>query len=344
MAEMASQLAALHAAFFGLYNFDYDRNKSPLLQFEELAAQRQWQLGSNRWKAAYRGCFGIDPPSEEDYRRSQDSGHGHAGEDDDLNPQLANLTLQSANLSTQAPQLGDRAMGQSSASATQLTTQTSFTPARQTIVHSVTPMLQPATLQPANAAVAQSAHPAPVHTGASTTQAQATHPVAQPASSAPMHPTNPLAVKKAQVAAMFTQYYGANASKLDKWQMLCSDCGVDPVPRSITGCKKVSFALLLPPSTSLLPSLPSSAPSTPPSLFHLTSAPHCPNFTDHFPLPTTPHGTEHKNLILIRPRNPGTQNHKHEHLPPPRRQEPSPRPGSDGIWVEEGAASVHEDA
>ena len=35
--------------------------------------------------------------------------------------------------------------------------------------------------------------------------------------------------------------YGFNLTILDEWQKLCSDVGIEPTPRSITQCKKVSF-------------------------------------------------------------------------------------------------------
>jgi hypothetical protein len=35
--------------------------------------------------------------------------------------------------------------------------------------------------------------------------------------------------------------YGVDLTKLEEWQKLCSDVGMDPVPRTITQCKKVSF-------------------------------------------------------------------------------------------------------
>ena len=37
----------------------------------------------------------------------------------------------------------------------------------------------------------------------------------------------------------FTVHYGADASKLDAWQTLCMEVGIQPAPSSITKCKKV---------------------------------------------------------------------------------------------------------
>ena len=37
----------------------------------------------------------------------------------------------------------------------------------------------------------------------------------------------------------FSSYYGSDAGVLEKWQALCQDCGVNPVPPSVTQCKKV---------------------------------------------------------------------------------------------------------
>ncbi len=37
----------------------------------------------------------------------------------------------------------------------------------------------------------------------------------------------------------FTSYYGSDADIIGKWRTLCHDCGIDPVPTSITQCKKV---------------------------------------------------------------------------------------------------------
>ena len=46
--------------------------------------------------------------------------------------------------------------------------------------------------------------------------------------------------KKAQrVCTEFTSYYGDNAQARVKWQALCRDCGIQPIPSSINQCKKV---------------------------------------------------------------------------------------------------------
>lgn len=37
----------------------------------------------------------------------------------------------------------------------------------------------------------------------------------------------------------FEAHYGSSASKLESWQVLCRDVGIDTVPPSITKCKKV---------------------------------------------------------------------------------------------------------
>ena len=37
----------------------------------------------------------------------------------------------------------------------------------------------------------------------------------------------------------FTSYHGSDADITEKWQTLCQDCGIYPVPRSIKQCKKV---------------------------------------------------------------------------------------------------------
>lgn len=37
----------------------------------------------------------------------------------------------------------------------------------------------------------------------------------------------------------FTEAYGADPSKLKKWQKICRHLEVEPVPDSIAGCKKV---------------------------------------------------------------------------------------------------------
>ena len=70
-------------------------------------------------------------------------------------------------------------------------------------------------------------------------------------------------VQHGQVAGLFTHYYGSDVSRLEKWQMLCSDCGVAPIPTSITQCKKVSTSPRTPiqPSLRQHPTIPSASPS-----------------------------------------------------------------------------------
>jgi hypothetical protein len=43
------------------------------------------------------------------------------------------------------------------------------------------------------------------------------------------------------VEATFTAEFGQNASSLRGWQALCAVIGITDVPKSITGCKKVSI-------------------------------------------------------------------------------------------------------
>ena len=43
--------------------------------------------------------------------------------------------------------------------------------------------------------------------------------------------------------AELESHYGNDWSKLDKWQALCSEVGVTPVPQSITKCKAVSISI-----------------------------------------------------------------------------------------------------
>lgn len=52
-------------------------------------------------------------------------------------------------------------------------------------------------------------------------------------------------IRKGRVVAEFTSHYGADVSKLEKWQDVCRDCGVHPVPASIKQCKKVIFLHLI---------------------------------------------------------------------------------------------------
>jgi hypothetical protein len=42
-------------------------------------------------------------------------------------------------------------------------------------------------------------------------------------------------------ATQFEVYYGADATKLEKWQELCKDVGIEPIPPSIKKCKKVRY-------------------------------------------------------------------------------------------------------
>lgn len=41
------------------------------------------------------------------------------------------------------------------------------------------------------------------------------------------------------IAAEMDAAYGTDVTKLEKWQELCRDVRIEPVPGSITGCKKV---------------------------------------------------------------------------------------------------------
>jgi hypothetical protein len=50
--------------------------------------------------------------------------------------------------------------------------------------------------------------------------------------------------RKQQVKALsaeITHHYGTCKDKLDRWQQLCEDVGIDVVPKSITQCRKVSL-------------------------------------------------------------------------------------------------------
>ena len=42
-----------------------------------------------------------------------------------------------------------------------------------------------------------------------------------------------------RVGAEFASYYGSDARVTERWQELCQDCGINPVPPSINQCKKV---------------------------------------------------------------------------------------------------------
>lgn len=51
----------------------------------------------------------------------------------------------------------------------------------------------------------------------------------------------------------FTSYYGSDADITEKWQTLCHDYGIDPVPTSIKQCKKVQPLPLKLESPSVVP-------------------------------------------------------------------------------------------
>ncbi len=42
-----------------------------------------------------------------------------------------------------------------------------------------------------------------------------------------------------RVGTEFASHYGSDASITERWQALCRDCGINPVPSSISQCKKV---------------------------------------------------------------------------------------------------------
>ena len=42
-----------------------------------------------------------------------------------------------------------------------------------------------------------------------------------------------------QVSWEFDQHYGGDEGVLEKWQLLCRDCGIEEDPPTITRCKKV---------------------------------------------------------------------------------------------------------
>ena len=42
-----------------------------------------------------------------------------------------------------------------------------------------------------------------------------------------------------RVGVEFASHYGSDARVTERWQALCRDCGINPVPPSITQCKKV---------------------------------------------------------------------------------------------------------
>jgi hypothetical protein len=45
------------------------------------------------------------------------------------------------------------------------------------------------------------------------------------------------------LAAEIAHHYGTHLNKLNRWQQLCEDVGIDVVPKSITQCRKVSIAM-----------------------------------------------------------------------------------------------------
>lgn len=45
--------------------------------------------------------------------------------------------------------------------------------------------------------------------------------------------------KAEAIEAEFGRLYGTSYDKLESWQDLCREVGIDPVPQSITQCKKV---------------------------------------------------------------------------------------------------------
>ena len=53
-------------------------------------------------------------------------------------------------------------------------------------------------------------------------------------------------IRKTDVEPEFNMYYGTDASVKARWQELCQDCGVDPLPITITKCKKVQCLLAIP--------------------------------------------------------------------------------------------------
>ena len=48
----------------------------------------------------------------------------------------------------------------------------------------------------------------------------------------------------ATLAEDFESHYGNDVTRLNQWQNLCSEVYVDPIPHSITQCKKVSLSYL----------------------------------------------------------------------------------------------------
>jgi hypothetical protein len=63
---------------------------------------------------------------------------------------------------------------------------------------------------------------------------------------------NSNAKRKQQVKALTAEiahHYGTHMNKLDRWQQLCEDVGVDVIPTSITQCRKVPFERSLQPAS-----------------------------------------------------------------------------------------------
>ena len=57
-------------------------------------------------------------------------------------------------------------------------------------------------------------------------------------------PTQPLTVKRTTIIDAFNDYFG-EVSQLANWQRLCADLDIEPMPTSITQCKKVSSLSVL---------------------------------------------------------------------------------------------------
>ena len=67
--------------------------------------------------------------------------------------------------------------------------------------------------------------------------------------------------KAQRVATKFASHYGSNDSVIEKWQALCEDCGVNPVPSSIKQCKKVQLFPAMCPAENLSVALMLTSPS-----------------------------------------------------------------------------------
>ena len=50
--------------------------------------------------------------------------------------------------------------------------------------------------------------------------------------------------KGALYASRFADYFGEDETKLENWQKLCRDLSMDPIPETITQCRKVGTSLL----------------------------------------------------------------------------------------------------